>query len=786
MAKIKVLLKALIVIVTLISLTPKVQAVPFKNACGDGGDFDTVRTTCDPIRDFTPDAYSQIPVTQDCSNYCFDTETGFASQEILQKTTVTCGEPIAVNLSRIGDFLEYVDDDFEITEDANLGAAGITGLSFDDVDREGQPVWIRLLNELGSVYSNLRGASDQEKLDYLDYGINVRTQSFEEQLQSRLAYCGNILQCQEDQWSDSDELTSNAPTMRRCVNPQPYQYIDGDPNAIAFEDEVCAQANDEFAYYLASDLGLSSYFIDCQQNPGSNCNPSYKADFAAKFLKIEPVYKSRELMVICTDKGYQSSSPFVNIFTNTLFHKFDCQEFIIPPGITAACQGVWNQYNSWSSKAAIDEITPRLEADIISLPETNGDQGPLVEYNPSIADRFSLSTEQINRLRRYATRINAQTSVNPDFTCDDSRSNAETYGDANLISRGEASSDTTRINTDIYISDSNRTGDSVEFEGIKRTYVIAPPEFSQCLSKLAYSEDLSLAKLQVSAKTYPDEITHEEPAVPNPLDLRNNFSQRKCEYVSKTTGEQILNPDSWLPPTDVEERCVEYKANLDNKVHENRFYTEGGANTRRNFLDIIGKVTKSFYDPEYAGNRDCGWYDYINGTITPGCEASTGFNTGVSGSGTGTCQEGFDFCDPNRLSATCFGENASNASQICQAESGSYEHKANISCLKGGNDFSIGLFQYNLWSTGARCPGAFNNHLIDSPKGTVCEIPDDGTDCSDLIEGMKDQPCNTALRSCIEHFFDPMKNIEQACRMSNNGENFSSDWVYASQACGIN
>ena len=100
---------------------------------------------------------------------------------------------------------------------------------------------------------------------------------------------------------------------------------------------------------------------------------------------------------------------------------------------------------------------------------------------------------------------------------------------------------------------------------------------------------------------------------------------------------------------------------------------------------------------------------------------------------------GTGLCSPENLGV--FGEHAGEASCICQAESGGNAWALNDGCLWGAYDYSVGLFQINLFRTG-RCPGAFNEISV-----STCSIRDAGT-----------------VSSCETNYGlgDPNKNIQRA------------------------
>lgn len=155
---------------------------------------------------------------------------------------------------------------------------------------------------------------------------------------------------------------------------------------------------------------------------------------------------------------------------------------------------------------------------------------------------------------------------------------------------------------------------------------------------------------------------------------------------------------------------------------------------------------------------------YIETNIGTNVSLSSGMAPGSSGTpiSGGSCAAGTGACSPSALSA--FGSKAGEASQICQKESGGNVRSLNDGCLRSDYDYSVGLFQINLYRTG-RCPGAFRE--IDAK---TCEIIDHGI-----------------LEACMEKygFGDADKNIQGALGISGGGNNWCPWTASFPQHCNL-
>lgn len=688
----------------------RVQAELFPQNCG-GSD---VRPACIPIptENFTPEAYSQVPVKDDCSNYCFSGhEVSFTAEPIINQTSITCGEPISAKYSKVGDFLNLPDyeDPVRIDGESGVGIAGITSLSLSSSDRPNTDTWWRLINELGSVYTNLRG-SPLSQFTQLDYGKNIMTLSYKQQLLDRLDYCERQLACLTDNYADGEDITDQRPPRHRCVNLMPYDMYPEDPdrNDLVHEKDVCERAMGDLTP-LKNDpaKSIADYFTPCNLAPEGRCNPNYyqkeTQDFIHAYHALEPASKARELMVICTDYvdvREQEGDALIDKYTNLgdVSQGFDCQEVLTPPGLIAACQGLTRQYQATTAYKYSSTLHDRLEAELKGMGQLTGEindltQGPIVKLEP---DWWGAITGTRKRLATYAQRINIEGN-----TCLSVDNQRETYGDANAEDMD--SSDPNVFSSDSTINNSNAS--SGEIKNAKRTFIISTPAFQQCLDRLAFTDDQSLSKNEVAFDNYNNETAYR--AIP----LQHSQSISSPPPSANICFASINDDGNWIPSNQVPpgvtpkaEQCYHWEELHQAESGENAISTNGGSTPLNKFLYNFKQHFTSFFSEDYAGGIVCDWFAYThNLPIPPGCGSRT---AGGGGSGAGS------YCSEGSESSACavsnflpyFGslENATIASRACRRESGGYTGALNSSCLSGGTDFSVGMFQINLWATG-RC-----------------------------------------------------------------------------------
>jgi hypothetical protein len=163
---------------------------------------------------------------------------------------------------------------------------------------------------------------------------------------------------------------------------------------------------------------------------------------------------------------------------------------------------------------------------------------------------------------------------------------------------------------------------------------------------------------------------------------------------------------------------------------------------------------------------------------TPECGSFTVGPPPISGS----CEPGTGFCSPSNLQKY-FGQQAENASRICNKESGSYERAANMGCLSGiFRDYSIGLFQINMLyhpSDASKVPPSLRQKLRAAGYDGAVTCPDAFTGpfkhCTVVDQKL--------LNICKDWFFDPINNIEYAKIIYDERGNWSA-WSTA-PLCGI-
>jgi len=124
---------------------------------------------------------------------------------------------------------------------------------------------------------------------------------------------------------------------------------------------------------------------------------------------------------------------------------------------------------------------------------------------------------------------------------------------------------------------------------------------------------------------------------------------------------------------------------------------------------------------------------------------------GGGGAGNGNCTPvSSGSCSEASLKGGCFASQATQASSICNKESGGNPGQAsNTDKCKDGNSFSYGLFQINLTVHnigGLNCPAAF------SGKNYSCTVVN-----------------QSLYNQCVAAASDPAKNLQAACGIYNSG-----------------
>ncbi|HHX58224.1 MAG TPA: hypothetical protein GX706_00420, partial [Candidatus Moranbacteria bacterium] len=152
--------------------------------------------------------------------------------------------------------------------------------------------------------------------------------------------------------------------------------------------------------------------------------------------------------------------------------------------------------------------------------------------------------------------------------------------------------------------------------------------------------------------------------------------------------------------------------------------------------------------------------------------------TGQSGDGQSSKDPGSGTCDPvpsgpcsvENLSSTCFSNNTSQWSQICNIESrGNANSKSAVDKCKNDDGkeypFSIGLFQINM--------------LVHAKKsGCDSGIFSGSTGNCKVLNVAK-------YEECVKKLQNPENNIRVACEVSGGGKKFRP-WLNSSKKCGIN
>jgi len=171
------------------------------------------------------------------------------------------------------------------------------------------------------------------------------------------------------------------------------------------------------------------------------------------------------------------------------------------------------------------------------------------------------------------------------------------------------------------------------------------------------------------------------------------------------------------------------------------------------FLKCIQKTLR----PEGFGEGCISGPEPLVGLASGDC--ATPPPSGAIGPGAGRCQPGTGFCSPGNLGA--FGSLATEASIICNMESGGNPNALNCGCFLGRSvDYSVGLFQINLL---AHCSGAMS-YTWSPPSCTVLD--------------------QSKVDACLERFFDPDENIQYAAGLRRRRGDWG-DWAGTARPCGL-
>ncbi|MBI4114405.1 MAG: hypothetical protein HY445_01015 [Candidatus Niyogibacteria bacterium] len=214
----------------------------------------------------------------------------------------------------------------------------------------------------------------------------------------------------------------------------------------------------------------------------------------------------------------------------------------------------------------------------------------------------------------------------------------------------------------------------------------------------------------------------------------------------------------------------------------------------------------------YPGNINIKWYQFPGCTPgteppLPGISLSGGIDpeTGRIRPPGGNCTlaPSDSHCSEQALASTCFGSNASNASIICNQESGgNVDAPSGTDKCKDQTTISHGLFQINVIAhadrLGGDCVGLYQKSGpgtqgtcltwskpgctgVDADTGCYCKIRDCWVASGDGV----DARTNQKYLNCTNSARNENTNITIACELSNNGSDFGSDWQYSADLCSI-
>lgn len=176
-------------------------------------------------------------------------------------------------------------------------------------------------------------------------------------------------------------------------------------------------------------------------------------------------------------------------------------------------------------------------------------------------------------------------------------------------------------------------------------------------------------------------------------------------------------------------------------------------------------------------------------TIVPLANGSYSSTGGMGGSCT-VPTDPKNACIPKTLASTCFANRATEASKICNVESGNgnsnAESGSDLLNNGAGPSYSVGLWQINLTVNdvgGLGCPSAFSGKC-----GPGTATP---SNSGPFVGGPKVGNCSQKVinqdlyKKCVAAAKDTIKNTQAACKIyKENGNNFKP-WSYTANKCSI-
>ena len=172
-----------------------------------------------------------------------------------------------------------------------------------------------------------------------------------------------------------------------------------------------------------------------------------------------------------------------------------------------------------------------------------------------------------------------------------------------------------------------------------------------------------------------------------------------------------------------------------------------------------------------------------------GVSAAGGITTGSSG--VGVCAPAtVGPCAVSNLATSCFGSNVAAANKVCGTESTGDPTKLSAGDkLADGNSYSVGLFQINLTNSytiiqvrGQSCADAFTQACQNSTNNNV---QSNGACSASVKTGLCGSvSCMQLYNECVASAQNSTNNINQACALSSNGNNWSR-WQNTRNACSL-